>query len=117
MGLSRVVACRLFNLTFGFRTTPTACEEHAFRIEFNDRPKGGCSCRTADEMRRGEELRFRVRPVSDPLLTAADAARRLGISVTTLYDWLGQSDCGILVLRGKSVTIGYFQAGARGQGR
>jgi hypothetical protein len=106
-----------FQLTVGFRTTRAACEGHAFRIEFNDRSKVERSCRKADERRLCEELRYRVRPVSDSLLTAADAARRLGISVTTLYDWLGQSDCGILVLRGKSVTIGYFQGGARGQGR
>jgi hypothetical protein len=55
--------------------------------------------------------------VFDELLTAAQAARRLGISVTTLYDWLGLSDRGLFVLRGQPVTIDYFQGGRNGQGR
>jgi hypothetical protein len=53
----------------------------------------------------------------DELLPAHEAARRLGMSVTTLYDWLGQSDKSLLVIRGHSVTIDYFQGGSRGQGR
>jgi hypothetical protein len=52
----------------------------------------------------------------EDLLTAAEAAHRLGVTVTTLYDWLGQSDRGLLVIRGRPVTIGYFQGGPRGQG-
>jgi len=52
----------------------------------------------------------------DPLPTK-EASRRLGISVTSLYDWLGQSDRGLLVIRGQSVTIDYYQAGPQGQGR
>ena len=55
--------------------------------------------------------------MSDELLSAQHAAQRLGISVTSLYDWLGQSDRGLLVIRGESVTISYFQSGPRGQGR
>ena len=55
--------------------------------------------------------------MSDDLLTASEAARRLGISVTTFYAWLGQSDYGLFVIRGECVTIDYFQGGARGQGR
>ncbi len=51
------------------------------------------------------------------LLSAAAAARRLGVSVTTLYDWLGQSDHGLLKVRGLPVTIEYLQTGPRGQGK
>jgi hypothetical protein len=51
------------------------------------------------------------------LLSAKVAAQRLGITVTTLYDWLGQSDYGLLVIRGQRTTIQYFQGGPRGQGR
>lgn len=55
--------------------------------------------------------------MSDDLLTAADAAARLGVSVTTLYDWLGRSRIGALEIRGQRVVINYLQGGARGQGR
>ena len=51
------------------------------------------------------------------MLTVAVAAEQLGVTPTTLYDWLGQSDRGLLMLRGRSVTIQYFQGGPRGQGR
>ena len=51
------------------------------------------------------------------LLSAAEAARRLGISRATLYQWLADSNAGTLVIRGQSVTIDYFQSGRRGQGR
>lgn len=51
------------------------------------------------------------------LLSAQEAARRLGISVTSLYDWLGQSDRGLLVIRGQSVAVDYYQGGPQGQGR
>ena len=51
------------------------------------------------------------------LLSAAEAARRLGISRETLYQWLADSNAGTLVIRGQSVTIDYFQSGRRGQGR
>ena len=50
-------------------------------------------------------------------LTAKEAASRLGISTTTLYGWLGDSDRGLLVIRGQSVTVDYFQAGRKGEGR
>ncbi len=53
----------------------------------------------------------------DELLAAKQAAKRLGISVTTLYGWLGQSDYGLLVIRGQPTAIRYFQSGAKGQGR
>ncbi len=56
--------------------------------------------------------------MSDELLSAAQAAERfLGIAATTLYDWLGQSDRGLLVIRGQAVTIEYLQGGTKGQGR
>ena len=34
-----------------------------------------------------------------------------------MYQWLGNSDSGTLVIRGESVTIDYFQGGRKGQGR
>ena len=51
------------------------------------------------------------------LLSPRAAAARLGVAVATLYDWLGQSDRGLLVVRGRPVTIGYYQGGPDGQGR
>lgn len=39
------------------------------------------------------------------------------MSVTTLYGWLGMSDRGLLVVRGRPLTIRYFQGGPNGQGR
>jgi hypothetical protein len=51
------------------------------------------------------------------LLTTRAAAGELGLSVASLYDWLGQSDRGLLVIRGHPVTIEYFQGGPQGQGR
>ena len=53
----------------------------------------------------------------DELLTAQEAARRLGISTASLYGWLGQSDAGTFVLRGQPVVVDYLQGGAKGQGR
>jgi hypothetical protein len=55
--------------------------------------------------------------VNERLLTVEEAAARLRIRPTTLYDWLGRSDRGLLVLRGRSAAIRYFQSGAQGQGR
>jgi hypothetical protein len=55
--------------------------------------------------------------MSPELLTARQAAGRLGLAVATLYDWLSRSDHGLLVLRGQPVTIHYLQGGPRGQGR
>src|SRR5687768_1845071 len=55
--------------------------------------------------------------MSNALLSAVEAAERLGITVTTLYDWLGQSDRGLLVIRGQAVTVDYLQGGGKGQGR
>ncbi|MBL8799780.1 MAG: DNA-binding protein [Planctomycetia bacterium] len=55
--------------------------------------------------------------MSEEFLTAQEAARRLGSAVASLYDWLGQSDRGLLVIRGQPVTIDYLQGGAQGQGR
>jgi len=51
------------------------------------------------------------------LLTVQEAACRLRIAVPTLYDWLGQSDHGRLLVRGELFTIRYYQGGPRGQGR
>ena len=59
----------------------------------------------------------RRRFMDEVLLSAAEAARRLGISTASLYDWLGQSDAGTFALRGKPVTVNYLQGGAQGQGR
>lgn len=53
----------------------------------------------------------------EELLSARAAACRLGVAVASLYDGLGQSDRGFLVIRGQPVTIGYLQGGAQGQGR
>ena len=50
-------------------------------------------------------------------LTSRDAAAVLGVSISTLYDWLRQSDVGEFVIRGQHVTINYYQGGRRGQGR
>jgi hypothetical protein len=54
---------------------------------------------------------------SPDLLSAKRAARRLGISTSRLYEWFSLSDVGEFVLRGQTVTIEYFQGGAKGQGR
>jgi hypothetical protein len=51
------------------------------------------------------------------LLRAKEAARLLGMRVTTLYAWLGLSDYGLLVIRGQPATIHYYQGGPSGQGR
>jgi hypothetical protein len=51
------------------------------------------------------------------LLTVREAACRLRIAAATLYDWLGQSDHGRLIVRGTPFTIQYFQGGPKGQGR
>lgn len=53
----------------------------------------------------------------EELLTTREAAQRLGLAVPSLYDWLGRSDRGMLVLRGRPVTIAYLQGGPQGQGR
>ena len=55
--------------------------------------------------------------MADQLLTPQQAASRLGVSVTTLYDWLGRSTAGLLVVSGERISIDYFQTGARQQGR
>jgi hypothetical protein len=53
----------------------------------------------------------------EEILSTTEAARRLGISRASLYDWLSQSNAGQFVLRGQPVRIDYFQGGASGQGR
>jgi len=55
--------------------------------------------------------------MSDELLSTSEAAHRLGIAPTTLYDWLGQSKRGLLRIRGLPVKIRYYQGGPQGQGR
>jgi transposase len=55
--------------------------------------------------------------MSHEVLTSREAAQRLGIAVSTLYDWLAQSDSGTFSLQGQPVTIHYQQTGPRGQGR
>ena len=52
----------------------------------------------------------------DDLLSPSEAARRLGVTAATLYDWLGRSDRGLLVIRGQAVTVDYLQGGPCGQG-
>ncbi|MGE3806358.1 MAG: DNA-binding protein [Gemmataceae bacterium] len=51
------------------------------------------------------------------LITAREAAQRLGIATATLYHWLQLSNAGAFVIRGQLTTINYFQGGRRGQGR
>lgn len=53
----------------------------------------------------------------EELLSTDEAARRLGVSRATFYDWLGRSRHGMLELRGQRITIDYLQGGAQGQGR
>lgn len=55
--------------------------------------------------------------MDDESLYCDEAARRLGISKPTLYDWLGRSDAGCFQLRGQPITIDYLQGGPQGQGR
>jgi hypothetical protein len=55
--------------------------------------------------------------VSDDLLTPQDAARRLGLAVTTLYDWLGRSTVGLLSIGGERTSIEHYQTGPKQQGR
>lgn len=55
--------------------------------------------------------------MSRGLLSSQDAARLLGISTATLYDWLAQSDAGTFMIRGQLTTINYYQGGRKGQGR
>lgn len=55
--------------------------------------------------------------LSGELLTPDEAARRLGVTRTTFYDWVGQSRRGLLRIHGGPVTIEFFQTGANGQGR
>ncbi|MGE3806659.1 MAG: DNA-binding protein [Gemmataceae bacterium] len=51
------------------------------------------------------------------LITAREAAQRLGIATPTFYYWLQQSDAGVFSIRGQSTTINYYQGGRKGQGR
>lgn len=55
--------------------------------------------------------------MSSELLNSEQAAARLGIAVSTFYDWLCQSNAGTFEIRGQSITIDYYQGGRRGQGR
>lgn len=55
--------------------------------------------------------------MSEDLLTAQEAARRLGISTASLYTWLAESDAGTFMIRGQCATIAYLQGGPKGQGR
>jgi hypothetical protein len=55
--------------------------------------------------------------MSEELLSSQEAAQRLGISITSLYDWLARSNRGEFFLRGQPITISYLQGGSRGQGR
>lgn len=55
--------------------------------------------------------------MSQEMLTADQAAQRLGIAVSTLYGWLACSDAGRFSLNGQPITIHYLQTGPKGQGR
>jgi hypothetical protein len=55
--------------------------------------------------------------VPEELLTPRAASQRLGVAVTTLYDWLGRSELGLFALAGVRVTICYHQTGPKQQGR
>ncbi len=63
-----------------------------------------------------DRVSFRTQADGKPL-SSHEAAHRLGISVCSLYEWLGRSDDGEFILRGEAFTINYLQGGARGQGR
>lgn len=51
------------------------------------------------------------------LLSTDAAARRLGISRASLYDWIAKSNAGELVIQGQPTTIEHYQSGAAGRGR
>ena len=55
--------------------------------------------------------------MTDTLLSAPEAAAKLGITTTSFYDWLAQSDAGNFMIRGRPVTVDYSQGGRKGQGR
>ena len=55
--------------------------------------------------------------MSEELLSTTEAARQLGISRASLYDWLSQSNARQFTFRGRPVTIEHLQGGAKGQGR
>ncbi|MFC1597784.1 helix-turn-helix transcriptional regulator [Planctomycetota bacterium] len=54
--------------------------------------------------------------MEDDLLSTSEAARRLGLSRSTLYEWVARSNAGTLRLRGQPVAIDHFRTGAKGQG-
>jgi hypothetical protein len=68
-------------------------------------------------LRRPPYSRYEPRLLSEELLTAAETARRLGVTRATIYDWLGLSRRNLLEIHGRRVTIEFFQTGAKGQGR
>ena len=53
----------------------------------------------------------------DRPLSAKDAAAVLGITTSTWYAWLSQSNAGTFEICGEAFTIDYYQSGRRGQGR
>jgi len=55
--------------------------------------------------------------MAEELLSTNEAARQLGISRATLYQWVARSNTGALVIRGQPFSINYFQGGRNGQGR
>ena len=55
--------------------------------------------------------------MASELLNSAGAAKDLGISVATLYEWLARSRTNEFLVRGRTFSINYFQGGSRGQGR
>jgi hypothetical protein len=105
-----------------FRATPdfVVCLHDPGRIERPQWPHRKIWCFSqifASEFEGANAGRDGAPTSSAALLSATAAASLLGITVTTLYDWLGQSDRGLLVIRGQRTTIEYFQGGPRGQGR
>lgn len=54
--------------------------------------------------------------MTDELLSSSEAARRLGISRATLYQWIARSNAGALIICGQPVTIDHLRTGEKGQG-
>ena len=79
--------------------------------------QGNTTCVLESEPPRFHVRRFGKPTVDNQLLNSKDAATALGLSVSTLYSWLMQSDAGAFEIRGQPVTICYYQGGRRGQGR
>ena len=112
---------RAANVRMAFRMLRAVCEP---------RPAKFRACRPTLVSRRNRPDRSRTSTARRPLRTPLSMSGRgqiccqrkslpawLGISVSSFYDWLNQSDRGEFAIRGEPVTIDYFQTGRKGQGR